>query len=106
MRVAWIAGNRASSVLAAVRRGDAKTMPKKLKNIDRFIDRHGKPRHYYRCGRGRRVRLAGEPGSPEFMQAYRAAAAEVALRVMGQGVEPRDERAEAQVGEPPGAVRP
>jgi len=45
-----------------------------LKHIDRFTDRHGKPRIYYRCGKGRRVRLHGEPGSPEFMEAYRRAA--------------------------------
>lgn len=47
----------------------------RLRNIDRFIDRHGKPRHYHRVGKGRRVRLPGEPGSAEFMQAYAAALA-------------------------------
>ena len=48
----------------------------RLRNIDQFIDRHGKPRHYYRRGKGARVQLPGEPGSPEFMTAYAAAANE------------------------------
>lgn len=45
----------------------------RLKNIDRFIDRHGKPRHYYRAGKGARVKLPGQPGSREFLVAYEAA---------------------------------
>ena len=43
-------------------------------NVDRFIDRHGKPRHYYRRGKGACIRLPGEPGSTEFMLAYETAA--------------------------------
>ena len=46
----------------------------KLTNVDRFIDRHGKPRHYFRKGRGARVRLPGTPDSAEFMRAYEEAA--------------------------------
>ena len=46
----------------------------RLRSIDRFIDRHGKPRTYYRKGKGRRVALPGEPGGPEFMLAYDNAA--------------------------------
>jgi hypothetical protein len=46
----------------------------RLKDIDRFIDRHGKPRHYYRAGKGARVALPGQPGTPEFMLAYEEAA--------------------------------
>jgi enterobacteria phage integrase len=45
----------------------------KLKNIDRFVDRHGKPRYYYRAGKGVRVALPGLPGGPEFMLAYEQA---------------------------------
>jgi hypothetical protein len=45
----------------------------RLKNIDRFIDRHGKLRNYYRKGKGQRIALPGEPGSPEFMLAYQTA---------------------------------
>ena len=48
----------------------------RVRNVDRFIDRHGKPRHYYRRGKGARVRLPGEPGSSEFLTAYIAAANE------------------------------
>lgn len=45
----------------------------RLKNVDRFTDRHGKPRYYYREGKGPRVKLIGMPGSPEFMLSYEAA---------------------------------
>ncbi len=45
----------------------------KLKNIDRFVDRHGKTRYYYRAGKGKRAKLPGVPGSPEFMLAYEEA---------------------------------
>lgn len=45
----------------------------KLKNIDRFVDRHGKSRYYYRAGKGKRTKLPGLPGSPEFMLAYEEA---------------------------------
>ena len=53
----------------------------KLKSIDRFVDRHGKPRYYYRVGQGPRIPLEGEPGSPEFMLAYEQA-------VRGESLEP------------------
>jgi hypothetical protein len=39
----------------------------RLKNIDRFVDRHGKQRYYYRVGQGARIPLKGEPGSREFI---------------------------------------
>ena len=45
----------------------------RLKYIDRFIDRHGRLRYYFRRNRGARIPLPGEPGSPEFMAAYDAA---------------------------------
>jgi len=38
-----------------------------------FIDRHGKPRHYYRRPDFKQVSLPGLPWSPEFMAAYEAA---------------------------------
>ena len=47
----------------------------KLKHVDRFVDRHGHVRHYFRRDRGARVLLPGEPGSAEFMRAYEAALA-------------------------------
>ncbi len=46
----------------------------RLKHIDRFRDRHGRWRHYYRAGHGKRLALPGIPGSPEFMAAYERAA--------------------------------
>src|SRR5688572_25837 len=45
----------------------------KLKHLDRFRDRHGRVRYYFRRGRGARVALPGQPGSDGFMFAYQAA---------------------------------
>ena len=47
----------------------------KLKHFDRFKDRHGFWRYYYRFGRGKRVALPGTPGTPQFIAAYEQAAA-------------------------------
>jgi integrase len=47
----------------------------RLKHIDRFVDRHGHVRHYFRRNRGARILLPGEPGSQEFRVAYEAALA-------------------------------
>jgi len=40
-----------------------------LKYLHTFVDRHGKPRAYYRR-QGRRIAIEGIPGSPEFLAAY------------------------------------
>jgi integrase len=45
----------------------------KLKHLDRFVDRHGKVRYYFRRGKGPRIALPGEPGSLEFIVAYQKA---------------------------------
>lgn len=45
----------------------------KLRHVDRFLDRHGRARFYFRRGKGPRRALPGLPGSPEFMEAYQAA---------------------------------
>ena len=45
----------------------------KLKYGDRFVDRHGEARHYFRRCHGPRMPLPGLPGSAEFMAAYQAA---------------------------------
>lgn len=45
----------------------------RLKYIDRFVDRHGRERYYFRRNRGARIALPGRPGSPEFMAAYERA---------------------------------
>ncbi len=46
----------------------------KLKHLDRFEDRHGHDRVYFRRGKGRRIELPPE-GSSEFLAAYMAALA-------------------------------
>jgi integrase len=49
-------------------------MPRKLPpHCERFHDRHGKLRVYFRRGKGARVALPPEIGSPEFDAAYKAA---------------------------------
>lgn len=51
-------------------------MPKKRPPYtETFLTRHGKRVWYFRVGHGKRVKLPGEYGSPEFQEAYRAALA-------------------------------
>lgn len=45
----------------------------RLRYIQRYKDRHGELRHYFRRPGYKLVRLPGKPGSPEFMSAYNAA---------------------------------
>jgi enterobacteria phage integrase len=45
----------------------------RLRHVDRFTDRHGHVRYYFRRGKGGRIALPGWPGSSEFMDAYQAA---------------------------------
>ena len=45
----------------------------RLRYVDRFRDRHGRARYYFRRGKGSRIPLPGLPGSDAFMVAYRAA---------------------------------
>lgn len=45
----------------------------KLQYVHSYIDRHGKPRHYFRRGNQPRTQLLGLPGSQAFMEAYQAA---------------------------------
>jgi integrase len=47
----------------------------RLKYIQAWVDREGRPFHYFRRPGFPRVRLPGLPGSPEFMSAYQAALA-------------------------------
>ena len=47
-----------------------------LRYVDRFVDRHGHVRHYFRRPGGKRIPLPGLPGSKEFMASYKAALAE------------------------------
>lgn len=55
----------------------------RLRHINRFKDRFGKERHYFRPPGARAVPLPGRPGSPEYMAAYHAAA-EATAPVTGQ----------------------
>ena len=43
------------------------------KYVHGFIDRHGRPRFYFRRAGFKRVPLPGLPWSPEFMEAYQVA---------------------------------
>jgi integrase len=45
----------------------------RIRYVDRFVDRHGHLRHYFRRPGGPRIPLPGLPGSDEFISAYRAA---------------------------------
>src|SRR5689334_19569056 len=45
----------------------------RLQHVDRFVDRTGSIRYYFRRGHGPRITLPGLPGSAEFMSAYQAA---------------------------------
>lgn len=48
----------------------------RLRYVDRFVDRHGHARHYFRRPGCKRIPLPGLLGSAEFMAAYNAALAE------------------------------
>jgi hypothetical protein len=47
----------------------------KLKYVEQFTDRHGRPRYYFRRAGCKRTPLPGLPGSAEFMEAYQTALA-------------------------------
>lgn len=51
----------------------------RLPHVQRLRDRHGTVRHYFRKPGCPRATLPGEPGSPEFLAAYRAALAAMAV---------------------------
>jgi integrase len=51
------------------------------KYVHGYIDRHGKPRWYYRRAGFKRVALPGLPWSPEFMAAYESAMAGQSLEI-------------------------
>lgn len=44
----------------------------KMKHVDRFMDRLGQARYYFRIGKGERTKLPGSPFSEEFHAAYKA----------------------------------
>lgn len=52
----------------------------KLKNVERFKDRLGKVRLYYRIGKGKRIALRGRPGTQEFNDSYAKAASKYGIK--------------------------
>ena len=57
----------------------------RFRYIDRFVDRHGHRRYYFRRPGGPRIPLPGLPGSDEFISAHRAALDGKASAPRGQG---------------------
>jgi integrase len=55
------------------------------KYVHGFIDRHGKPRFYFRRAGFKRVPLPGLPWSPEFMEVYEVARSETPRLEIGAG---------------------
>ena len=55
----------------------------KLRHVQAFNDRHGRPRFYFRRAGSPRVPLPGLPGSSEFMDAYQDALANIEPRKPG-----------------------
>jgi integrase len=70
-----------------------RVMSRPPKFVQRFIDRHGKPRFYFRRPGFKRVPLPGLPWSPEFMAAYEVALAGQPLQVGGARTKPGTIRA-------------
>ena len=68
-------------------------MTRPPKFVQGFLDRHGRPRFYYRRPGHKRVPLPGLPWSPEFMTAYEAALAGAPLEVGGKKTLPGTMRA-------------
>ena len=62
-----------------------------LRYVDRFVDRHGHVRHYFRRPGGKRLTLPGVPGSDEFMATYKAA-------FVGEGVPAPEPKARGEPG--------
>jgi integrase len=63
------------------------------KFVQGFIDRHGRPRFYFRRPGFKRMPLPGLPWSPAFMEAYETALAEQPLQIGGSRVKPGTVRA-------------
>jgi integrase len=55
----------------------------RLKYVNEYRDRHGKVRRYFRRAGQPRIPLIGNPGTPQFMEAYHAALAELRVRELG-----------------------
>jgi len=60
----------------------------RLKHVERFKDRIGKVRYYYRVGHGPRIPLEGEPGSREFADDYARAHDRAKVRERSKAITP------------------
>ncbi len=60
-----------------------------LPYVKAFKDRHGRPRHYYRRRGHASITLPGQPGSGEFMAAYKDAEAKTRTPDERQRIQPR-----------------
>lgn len=68
----------------------------KLKNLNKFTDRHGRRRVYLRVPGCKAVELKSEPGSPAFMAEYNAALASLPVQaVAAAGAKKGQKKAEA-----------
>jgi integrase len=63
------------------------------KYVHGFVDRHGKPRFYFRRAGFKKVRLPGLPWSPEFMAAYEEALAGQPIQIGASRTRPGTMRA-------------
>jgi integrase len=61
-----------------------KSLKTRLPYVHEYRDRHGTVRRYFRKRGHPRVALKGRPGSPEFITAYNAALASLAVHEVGQ----------------------
>jgi hypothetical protein len=68
-------------------------MKRPPKFVQGFVDRHGRPRFYFRRPGFDRVPLPGLPWSPEFMAAYETALAGQPMQVASASVKPGTMRA-------------
>jgi hypothetical protein len=57
----------------------------KLQYVLEYVDRHGKPRRYFRRRGSKQIPLPGIPGSDEFMAAYQSALAKSTPPESGAG---------------------
>jgi hypothetical protein len=70
-----------------------RVMRRPPKFVQGFIDRHGKPRFYFRRPSFKRLALPGLPWSPEFMAAYQQALAGQPLQIGSARTKPGTVRA-------------
>ncbi len=63
-------------------------MKRPPKFVHGFLDRHGRPRFYFRRAGFKKIALPGLPWSPEFMAAYEVALAGQPMQIGGTRTKP------------------